>query len=86
MTWPLFLAAVVAGGIGLVIGVPAWRSWQSRAASVRNTERYLAWRGRADRAEPSAQHMTSGERRRIALGAILGVIAVASLVIGLSAG
>jgi hypothetical protein len=86
MTWPLILAAVAAGGLGLAIGLPAWRSWRSRASRDRNTERYLAWRGRADRTEPNAQELSPAERRRIVLGAILGVVAVACLVIGLSAG
>ena len=49
MTGALLAIAVITGGIGLAIGLPAWRSWQTRAASERNTERYLAWRGRADR-------------------------------------
>jgi hypothetical protein len=85
VTPALLVMALVAGGTGLAIGLPAWRSWQARAASDRNTERYLAWRGRADRAtaEPG-QGMTVNERRRIAVGAALGIVAIVCLVIGLS--
>ena len=87
MTAPLLLAALVAGSIGLAIGLPAWRSWQTRAAADRNAERYLTWRGRGDRSSSSSsQRMTLAERRRIPAGAVLGMIALASLVIGLWAG
>lgn len=81
----LLTIALVAGGIGLAIGLPAWRSWQTRAEADRNTERYLAWRGRADR--PTAgpgQGMMAVEKRRIAAGAALGILALICLVIGLS--
>ncbi len=85
MTAALLVIALVAGGIGLAVGLPAWRSWQARAAGERNTERYLAWRGRADRsATGPGQAMTVAERRRIAVGAGLGIVALACLVIGLS--
>jgi hypothetical protein len=77
-------AALVAGAAGAVIGLPAWRGWQARSAADRNTERYLAWRGRADRSAPGAQQMTSVERWRIAVGAALVVVAIACLVIGLT--
>jgi hypothetical protein len=79
------VAAIVAGAAGAVIGLPAWRSWQARAAADRNTERYLAWRGRADRSAPGIpQQMTPAERWRIAVGVALVVVAVACLVIGLT--
>jgi hypothetical protein len=82
----LFVAiAVAAGAVGLFIGLPAWRTWQARRVQERNAERYLAWRGRADRTGGgSAQRMTTDERRRIGLAAGLLAIAVACLVIGLS--
>jgi len=78
------VAAFVAGAAGAFIGLPAWRSWQARAAADRNTERYLAWRGRADRSAPEAEKMTPAERRRIVVGAAFGVVAIACLVIGLT--
>jgi hypothetical protein len=85
MNLGLVAIALITGAASLAIGLPAWRSWQARAASDRNTERYLAWRGRADRAtaEPG-QGMTVNERRRIAVGAALGIVAIVCLVIGLS--
>jgi hypothetical protein len=86
MTWAFLATALVSGAVGLAVGLPAWRSWQARAASGRNAERYLAWRGRGDRPEPDGQSMTSAERGRIAAGAVLGAIALACLVIGLAAG
>ena len=84
MSTGLLVAALVAGAAGAVIGLPAWRSWQSRAAADRNTERYLAWRGRADRSAPGTQQMTPTERGRIAVGAALVVVAIVCLVIGLT--
>jgi hypothetical protein len=79
------VAAVVAGAVGVFVGLPAWRSWQARATQDRNAERYLAWRGRADETGGgSAQRMTTDERRRIGLAAGLIAIAIACLVIGLS--
>ena len=84
MSTAFVVAALVAGAAGALIGLPAWRSWQARAAADRNTERYLAWRGRADRSAPSAQQMTPAERRRMAVGAAFAVVAVICLVIGLT--
>jgi hypothetical protein len=81
----LLTIALIAGGIGLAIGLPAWRAWQTRAQAERNTERYLAWRGRADRPSPGpGQGMTITERRRIAVGAALGLLALICLVSGLT--
>jgi hypothetical protein len=85
MSTAFLVAALVAGAAGAVIGLPAWRSWQARAAADRNTERYLAWRGRADRSVPGpGQQMTPAERWRIAVGAALALAAIACLVIGLT--
>ncbi len=86
MSVAFLVAALVAGGAGLAIGLPAWRTWQARAVTDRNAERYLAWRGRADRSPAGAQEMTSGERRRIITGAVLVVVAIACLIIGLTSG
>lgn len=85
MSWVLLAIALATGAAGLLIGLPAWRAWQSRAAQDRNAERYLAWRGRADdTGGGSAQRMTSDERRRIGMAAALLAIAIVCLVIGLS--
>jgi hypothetical protein len=85
MNLGLVAIALITGAASLAIGLPAWRSWHARAASDRNTERYLAWRGRADRPTGGpGQGMTTIERRRIAVGAALGIVALVCLVIGLS--
>ena len=84
MTWAYVVVAIVAGAAGLAIGLPAWRTYQSREVRDRNTERYLAWRGRADPPGGSMREgMTTDERRRIWAGAALGTVAVVCLVIGL---
>jgi hypothetical protein len=83
----LVAVALVAGAASLVIGLPAWRTWRERVAAEKNAERYLAWRGRAESGAPAGSAaMTSGERWRIVAGAVLALVAVACLVIGLSAG
>jgi hypothetical protein len=86
MTWAFLVVALVSGAVGLAVGLPAWRSWQARAARGRNAERYLAWRGRGDPPETADRQPTPAERRRIAAGAVLGAVAIACLVIGLAAG
>ncbi|MBA3740887.1 MAG: hypothetical protein H0W98_07075 [Chloroflexi bacterium] len=74
------VVAIVAGVVAYLIGWPAFRAYRSRDARKTNKERYLAWRGRAVRGQPSAREgMTGDERRRIYAGALLGVIAVAAL-------
>jgi hypothetical protein len=85
MTWALVLVAILAGAAGLAIGLPAWRAFQSREALDRNAERYKTWRGRADPPGSSTREgMTAEERRRILIGAALGAVALACLVIGLA--
>jgi hypothetical protein len=76
----LILAVVAAAGAYLV-GWPAWRSYRSREVRDLNTERYLAWRGRAPRGSRAsvAEGLTGEERRRIYVGAALGVLAVVGL-------
>jgi hypothetical protein len=87
VTGALVAVALATGVAALIIGLPAWRSYRQREARDLNAERYLTWRGRAR--SPSAslrEGMTGDERRRIWIGAVLGIIAVACLIIGLSAG
>ncbi len=73
--------AIVAGVAAYLVGWPAWRGYRSRETRDDNTERYLAWRGRADRVPSTSMRegMTSDERRRIYAGAALAVIAVVGL-------
>jgi len=74
------VVAVVAGVAAYVVGWPAWNAYRSREARDTNAERYLAWRGRADRRGASVREgMTREERRRISVGVVLAVIALASL-------
>jgi hypothetical protein len=74
--------AVVAAALAYLVGWPAWRSYRTREARDLNSERYLAWRGRAPRgSRPTVREgMTGDERRRIYGGAALVVLAVIALV------
>jgi hypothetical protein len=76
-----WLALAVGSGLaGYLVGWPAWRAYRTREARDTNTERYLAWRGRAPRGSASVREgMTGDERRRISIGAALGAIALAAL-------
>lgn len=78
----LALSLCAAGGAYL-IAWPAVTGYRARDARDLNAERYLAWRGRA-RPRPAARSMREGmtrdERRRVAAGAILAVVAVIALV------
>mgnify|MGYP000489329408 CR=1 FL=1 len=73
--------AIVAGAAALLVGWPAWQGYRSRESRDDNTERYLAWRGRADRTPRTTtrEGMTGEERRRITAGAVLALIAVVAL-------
>jgi hypothetical protein len=77
----LWLALAIAAGVGAyVVGWPAWSGYRSRDRRDSNTERYLAWRGRAVRGQPSTpEGMTGDERRRVSIGGALAIVAVASL-------
>jgi len=76
------IVALFAGGAGYLLAWPAWQSSRSRAPRDLNTERYLAWRGRAVRGQQPRDHegMTGEERRRFLAGVALGVIGVLALV------
>ena len=51
--WPGWSSPLVAGVAAYLVGWPAWQAYRAREARDTNTERYLAWRGRADRAWPA---------------------------------
>ena len=75
------LVAIGAGVAAYFVGWPAWQAYRGRDLRASNTERYLAWRGRAVRGKPPAREgMTGEERRRIYTGAALGALAVLALV------
>jgi len=65
-----------------VVGWPAWRSYRSRGARDLNTDRYLAWRGRASEISRAStrEGMTNEERRRIYAGVALALGSVLALV------
>jgi hypothetical protein len=78
LTW--LIVAVVAGAGAYVMAWPAWQAYRSREARDTNTERYLAWRGRASPVPTAREGMTVEERRRIYGGVALGVLAIVALV------
>jgi hypothetical protein len=73
--------AIVAGAGAYLVGWPAWQGYRQRETRDENAERYLAWRGRADRTPRTTtrEGMTGEERRRVYAGAALAVIAVIGL-------
>lgn len=80
----LWLAgAVLAAAAAVAVGWPAWRDHRARESRDLNTERYLAWRGRAPRggAGSMSEGFTLAERRRLYLAATLGVAAVICLAV-----
>ena len=74
------LVAAVAGAGAYLVAWPAWQAYRSREDRDTNTERYLAWRGRASRVPSGREGMTGEERRRIYGGVALGALAVVALV------
>jgi hypothetical protein len=79
----LWLGLAVAAGLGAWwIGWPAWQGYRGRDHRDANVDRYLAWRGRADR-RPSAslaEGLTLDERRRFMIAAALGLVALVALI------
>ena len=75
------VVAIAAAVVAYLVGWPAWQGYRSREARDTNSERYLAWRGRAPRGTASVREgMTGDERRRIYAGVGLAVLAVVALV------
>jgi hypothetical protein len=72
--------AIVAAVAAYAVAWPAWQAYRMREARDTNTERYLAWRGRAPRGPSVREGMTGEERRRIYGGAALGVVAAVALI------
>lgn len=73
------IGALAAGAAAFVVAVPAWRNHQARQRRDLNTERYLAWRGRAGERPPDPQ-LARGERGRLAVAGVLTLVAVFCLV------
>ena len=76
-------AAVLAAAAAVAVGWPAWRDYRTRESRDLNTERYLAWRGRAPRggAGSMSEGFTLAERCRLYVAAALGVAAVLCLAV-----
>jgi hypothetical protein len=77
--WVWLIATLVAAVAAYLVGSPAWTSYRSRAVRDLNAERYLAWRGRADR-KPTSSEMSGAERRRLIIAGALAAVAVFCLV------
>ena len=76
------IVAIVAAVAAYLVAWPAWISYRAREARDLNADRYLAWRGRASRPSsvPTGEGMTGEERRKVGIGAALGVAGVVALV------
>jgi len=77
--WPWLIGAAAAAAGAYLVGWPAWRAARARDARDLNAERYLAWRGRADRG-PRSTGITRGERQRLVVAALLALVAIFCLV------
>lgn len=73
--------AIIAGVAAYMVGWPAWQGYRVRDTREANAERYLQWRGRADRRSSisTREGMTGEERRRVYAGAALALLAVVAL-------
>jgi hypothetical protein len=77
--WVWLLGAAVAGVAAYLVGWPAWSGFTARRRRDLNTERYLAWRGRAGERPPDPR-LTTGERARLAVAGVLALVAVFCLI------
>lgn len=80
MTLAWLAAAIGAFTGAYLVGAPAWRSSRDRAERDTNTERYLAWRGRARERPAASEGRTPDERRRLVLAGVLAVVGVVALI------
>lgn len=74
------VVALAAAAAAYLVGVPALGAYRAREARDTNSERYLAWRGRATRGPRMREGPTAEERRRMVIGAALTLVAVVALV------
>ena len=81
MAWLWLIGTLGFGGAAYLVGWPAWSGYRAREARDLNAERYLAWRGRADRTSAGiSEGMTGEERRRLWIAGALAVAALVCLV------
>lgn len=74
MSWPWLVGAGVAGIGAYLLGWPTWRSFVARRRRDLNTERYLAWRGRAGERPPDPR-LTDRERQHLLVAGALALVA-----------
>ncbi len=74
------VVAVVAAVTAYLVGWPAYQGARLRDSRDTNTERYLAWRGRAPRGQPLREGPTADERRRMMIGVALAALAAVALI------
>ena len=76
------MIAIAVGVAAYLVAWPAWIGYRAREARDLNADRYLAWRGRADRrpAASTREGMTGEERRRIATGVAFAAVSLICLV------
>ena len=79
MTWVWLLGAALAGVAAYFVGWPAWTGFTARRRRDLNTERYLAWRGRAGDRPPDPR-LTTAERGRLVVAGVLALAAAFCLV------
>jgi hypothetical protein len=79
VTWLWLLGAVIAGVAAYFLGWPTWTGFAARRRRDLNTERYLAWRGRAGERPPDPR-LTGPERARLAVAGVLALVAVFCLI------
>ncbi len=77
--WLWLIGAAAAGAGAYLTGWPAWNAARKRGIRDLNAERYLAWRGRAG-PRLAGTSLTKGERQRLAVAALLGLVAAFCLV------
>lgn len=72
--WTWLLGAALAGAGSLLAGWPTWSASRARRSRDLNAERYLAWRGRAERRV--ATSLTRRERQRLVVAGLLALVAL----------
>jgi hypothetical protein len=75
MTWLWLPGAAIAAVAAYLVGWPTWTGFAARRRRDLNTDRYLAWRGRAGERPPDPQ-LTTAERGRLAVAGVLALVAV----------